>query len=81
MDLFHRRWLERVPLGELRSDTFLMSFELLQRMAERGCAFERVAVRPFARQDGSPSRELAPRRMAWVLGEIVRYRWRSLRSR
>ena len=77
--LFHRRWLERVALHTILSNTFLFSFELLQRFAEAGASFQTVQIHPFPRVDGQ-SRELALRRIANVAREIVRYRWRQVRG-
>jgi phosphoglycolate phosphatase-like HAD superfamily hydrolase len=76
---FHRRWLERVDLARVRSETFVFSFELLERLREAGASFERVWIRPFPREVGV-SRELALGRIARVAGEILRYRWRRLRE-
>jgi phosphoglycolate phosphatase-like HAD superfamily hydrolase len=78
--LFHRRWLERVDLGAVRSQSFLFSFELLEKLRRAGSRFAHVVIRPFVREIGQ-SREAALRRMGRVLGEIVRYRVREWSSR
>jgi len=77
--VFHRRWLATIDLAGVRSETFLFSFELLERLRRAGCRFATVTVRPFVREVGQ-SREMAARRIVRVLGEIVRYRMRSLMS-
>ncbi len=74
--VFHRRWLEAVRLDDVRSETFVFSFELLERLRRAGSLFAQVTIRPFAREAGQ-SREVALRRMTRVLGEILRYRLRE----
>jgi dolichol-phosphate mannosyltransferase len=75
--IFHRRWLATIDLASVRSETFLFSFELLERLRRAGSHFVAVTIRPFVREAGQ-SREVALRRIARVLGEIVRYRLRGL---
>jgi phosphoglycolate phosphatase-like HAD superfamily hydrolase len=75
--LFHRRWLDMIDLATVRSETFVFSFELLERMRQAGCRFAAVTIRPFAREVGA-SREVALRRIVRVFGEIARYRIRNL---
>ena len=77
--LFHRRWLDMIDLATVRSETFVFSFELLERMRRAGSRFAAVTIRPFAREVGG-SREVALRRIVRVFGEIARYRIRSLTS-
>jgi hypothetical protein len=77
--VFHRRWLATIDLASVRSETFLFSFELLERLRRAGSRFAPVTVRPFVREVGQ-SREMALRRIVRVLGEIVRYRMRALVS-
>ncbi len=74
--IFHRHWLERVPLDSVRSETFVFSFELLERLRRAGSRFARVPMRPFAREVGQ-SREVALRRMARVFAEVARHRKRA----
>jgi hypothetical protein len=74
--IFHRRWLERVPMASVRSETFVFSFELLERLRRAGSRFVRVPMRPFAREVGQ-SREVALRRMVRVFGEVARHRKRE----
>jgi phosphoglycolate phosphatase-like HAD superfamily hydrolase len=78
--VFHRHWLETIDLASVRSETFLFSFELLDRLRRAGSRFAPVTIRPFVREVGQ-SREVTLRRMGRVLGEIVRYRMRSLGHR
>ncbi len=78
--VFHRRWLATIDLASVRSETFLFSFELLDRLRRAGSRFAPVTIRPFVREVGQ-SREVALRRIVRVLGEIVRYRMRSLGHR
>jgi hypothetical protein len=78
--VFHRRWLETIDLRSVRSETFVFSFELLERLRRAGSSFAEVVIRPFAREVGQ-SREVALRRIARVFGEIVRYRARAFRNR
>jgi cellulose synthase/poly-beta-1,6-N-acetylglucosamine synthase-like glycosyltransferase len=75
--LFHRRWLDKIDLASVRSETFVFSFELLERMRQAGSHFAAVTIRPFAREVGQ-SREVALRRIVRVFGEVARYRIRSL---
>jgi phosphoglycolate phosphatase-like HAD superfamily hydrolase len=75
--MFHRRWLETIDLRTVRSETFVFSFELLERMRQAGSRFAAVTIRPFVREVGQ-SREVALRRIVRVFGEIARYRVRSL---
>ena len=75
--LFHRDWLEKAPLRDVGSDTFLFSFEILQRFAEQGAHFQNVMIHPFPRVDGI-SREVALRRIFRVAREMARYRLRRL---
>ena len=75
--LFHRRWLDKIDLASVRSETFVFSFELLERMRQAGSRFAAVTIRPFAREVGQ-SREVALRRIVRVFGEVARYRIRSL---
>jgi phosphoglycolate phosphatase-like HAD superfamily hydrolase len=75
--VFHRRWLATIDLASVRSETFLFSFELLDRLRRAGSRFAPVTIRPFVREVGE-SREMAVRRIVRVLGEIVRYRVRTL---
>jgi phosphoglycolate phosphatase-like HAD superfamily hydrolase len=77
--LFHRHWLDVIDLATVRSETFVFSFELLERMRRAGSRFAAVTIRPFAREVGQ-SREAALRRIVRVFGEIARYRVRSLTS-
>lgn len=78
---FHRDWRTAVDLRALVSDTFLFSFELLERLARAGASFTRVQIHNFPREIGT-SREARLARMSRVLREIVRYRVRSaLRTR
>ena len=77
--VFHRRWLEAIDLASVRSETFMFSFELLERLRRAGSRFASVTIRPFMREVGQ-SREVALRRIVRVLGEIARYRARSLTS-
>jgi hypothetical protein len=77
--VFHRRWLETIDLTTVRSETFVFSFELLERMRQAGSRFASVRIRPFLREVGQ-SRELALRRIVRVFGEIARYRVRTLTS-
>ena len=77
--VFHRRWLETIDLATVRSETFLFSFELLERLRRAGSRFASVTIRPFVREAGQ-SREVALRRIARVFGEIARYRMRTLTS-
>jgi dolichol-phosphate mannosyltransferase len=77
--VFHRRWLGMIDLATVRSETFVFSFELLERMRQAGCGFAPVTIRPFAREVGQ-SREVALRRIVRVFGEVVRYRIRNLTS-
>ena len=77
--VFHRRWLDAIDLASVRSETFLFSFELLERLRRAGSRFAPVTIRPFVREVGQ-SREVALRRIVRVLGEIARQRMRSLRS-
>lgn len=74
--IFHRRWLERVPMASVRSETFVFSFELLERLRRAGSHFARVPMRPFAREIGQ-SREVALRRMVRVFEEVARHRKRE----
>jgi hypothetical protein len=69
--VFHRRWLETIDLTTVRSETFVFSFELLERMRQAGSRFASVRIRPFLREVGQ-SRELALRRIVRVFGEIAR---------
>jgi hypothetical protein len=71
--IFHRRWLETIDLTSVRSQTFVFSFELLERLRKAGSHFAEVSVRPFMREVGV-SREVAIKRILRVFGEIVRYR-------
>jgi len=75
--LFHRHWLDVVDLATVQSETFVFSFELLERMRQAGSRFAAVTIRPFMREVGQ-SREVALRRIARVFGEIARYRMRKL---
>jgi dolichol-phosphate mannosyltransferase len=75
--VFHRRWLATIDLASVRSETFLFSFELLERLRRAGSRFVAVTLRPFVREVGQ-SREVAVRRIVRVFGEIVRYRLRGL---
>jgi phosphoglycolate phosphatase-like HAD superfamily hydrolase len=75
--LFHRHWLDKIDLATVRSETFVFSFELLERMRQAGSHFAAVTIRPFAREVGQ-SREVALRRIVRVFGEVARYRIRSL---
>jgi Glycosyltransferases involved in cell wall biogenesis len=77
--VFHRHWLATIDLASVRSETFLFSFELLERLRRAGSRFAPVTIRPFVREVGQ-SREVALRRIARVLGEIARHRIRSLMS-
>jgi phosphoglycolate phosphatase-like HAD superfamily hydrolase len=77
--VFHRHWLDTIALATVRSETFLFSFELLERLRQAGSRFASVRIRPFVREVGQ-SREVALRRMVRVFGEIARYRIRSLTS-
>jgi len=75
--VFGRRWLDKIDLASVRSETFVFSFELLERLRRAGSRFAEVTIRPFAREVGR-SREVALRRMLRVFGEVARYRVRSL---
>jgi phosphoglycolate phosphatase-like HAD superfamily hydrolase len=75
--VFHRRWLATIDLASVRSETFLFSFELLERLRRAGSRFVPVTIRPFVREVGQ-SREVALRRIGRVFGEILRYRLRGL---
>ena len=77
--MFHRRWLEIIDLQSVRSETFVFSFELLEKMRQAGSRFAAVTIRPFVREVGQ-SREVALRRIVRVFGEIARYRMRGLKS-
>jgi len=77
--MFHRRWLEIIDLHSVRSETFVFSFELLEKMRQAGSRFATVTIRPFVREVGQ-SREVAVRRIVRVFGEIARYRMRALTS-
>ena len=77
--VFHRRWIETIDLTTVSSETFVFSFELLERMRQAGSRFASVRIRPFVREVGQ-SREVALRRIVRVFGEIVRYRVRTLTS-
>ena len=77
--VFHRRWLNTIDLATVQSETFVFSFELLERMRQAGSRFASVRIRPFVREVGQ-SREVALRRIARVFGEIARYRMRALTS-
>jgi phosphoglycolate phosphatase-like HAD superfamily hydrolase len=74
--VFHRRWLETIDLHTVRSETFVFSFELLEKMRQAGSRFATVTIRPFVREVGQ-SREVALRRIVRVFGEIARYRMRG----
>jgi phosphoglycolate phosphatase-like HAD superfamily hydrolase len=78
--IFHRRWLDRIDLAGVRCETFVFSFELLERLRRAGSGFAAVTIRPFMREVGQ-SREVAVRRIVRVFGEIARYRARELRER
>jgi len=78
--VFARHHLARLELDQLPAQSYIFSFQLLQALADRGCRFEQVLVRPFPRERGGASREAALRRIALVLGEIVRHRLRQLTS-
>ena len=75
--VFHRRWLDTIDLGSLRCETFVFSFELLERLRRAGSRFAEVTIRPFMREMGQ-SREVAAKRIMRVLSEIVHYRVRDL---
>jgi phosphoglycolate phosphatase-like HAD superfamily hydrolase len=77
--MFHLRWLEIIDLHTVRSETFVFSFELLEKMRQAGSRFASVTIRPFVREVGR-SREVALRRIVRVFGEIARYRMRALTS-
>jgi phosphoglycolate phosphatase-like HAD superfamily hydrolase len=77
--IFHRRWLDMIDLASVRCETFVFSFELLERLRRAGSGFAAVTIRPFMREVGQ-SREVAVRRIVRVFGEIARYRARSLKS-
>jgi len=64
--LFHRHWLDVIDLATVRSETFVFSFELLERMRRAGSRFAAVSIRPFAREVGQ-SRVAALRRIVRVL--------------
>jgi len=78
--VFHRRWLDQIDLGSVRCETFVFSFELLERLHRAGSSFAAVTIRPFMREIGQ-SREVAVRRIVRVFREIARYRARALKAR
>jgi hypothetical protein len=78
--VFHRRWLQMIDLASVRCETFVFSFELLERLRREGSSFAAVTVRPFMREIGQ-SREVAVRRIVRVFGEIARYRAREVKAR
>ena len=78
--LFHRKWLDVVDLHSLVSDTFVFSFELLERFRRAGCVFAAEVVHPFPREVGT-SRVVGVKRIARVFRELVRYRAKALRAR
>jgi phosphoglycolate phosphatase-like HAD superfamily hydrolase len=78
--IFHRRWLETIDLSSVRCETFVFSFELLERLHRAGSRFATVTIRPFMREIGQ-SREVAVRRIVRVFGEIGRYRAREVKAR
>jgi len=48
--VFHRRWLDTIDLASVRSETFLFSFELLERLRRAGSRFAPVTIRSFVRE-------------------------------
>ncbi len=77
--IFHRHWLDHIDLASVRCETFVFSFELLERLRRAGSRFTAVTIRPFVREIGQ-SREVAVRRIVRVFGEIARYRARRLKD-
>ena len=75
--VFHRRWLESIALGKLHSDTFLFSFELLEKLVRQGCRTQRVTIHSFSRSSGV-SREFSLGRAMSVMREILKYRWQTI---
>jgi hypothetical protein len=69
-----------IDLASVRCETFVFSFELLERLRREGSSFAAVTVRPFMREIGQ-SREVAVRRIVRVFGEIARYRAREVKAR
>jgi len=74
--VFHRRWLEVIDLRNLVSETFVFSFELLQKIFEAGGEFAEVEINNFPREVGE-SREFFVGRVVNVMREIARYRIKS----
>lgn len=68
--VFHRDWLAQTDLGRLRSNSFVFSFELLQRLKELGCRFQAVSMRAFPRTAGT-SRVARPSRILKVAVEVL----------
>jgi phosphoglycolate phosphatase-like HAD superfamily hydrolase len=77
--IFHRHWLDQIDLASVHCETFVFSFELLERLRRAGSGFAAVTIRPFMREVGQ-SREVAVRRIVRVFGEIARYRVRGLKA-
>jgi phosphoglycolate phosphatase-like HAD superfamily hydrolase len=71
--LFHRQWISKVHISRIISNTFVFSFDLLQRMADEGATIVKIRIRSFPRLDGR-SREVTFTRILNVLVEIVRTR-------
>lgn len=68
--VFHRDWLDQIDLGRLRSNSFVFSYELLQRLKELGCGFQAVSMRAFPRTSGT-SRVARPSRILKVAAEVL----------
>jgi hypothetical protein len=72
--LMHRQRFHDADLpDDQAAPSFVYSFQLLQRLAELGCRFERRPIRTFRRQQGA-SREVSPGRIWRVFREVWRHR-------
>jgi len=54
--MFHRRWLETIDLHSVRSETFVFSFELLEKMRQAGSRFAAVHHPPVRARGGTEPR-------------------------
>lgn len=71
--VFHRDWRGKVDLPTVKSNTFVFSFELLERLRKLGAKFAPVRIRTFPRVTGG-SREVTLRRIGGVFREILKQR-------
>lgn len=78
--LFPRDVLDRISREYLFSQSFVLSFELLQYFNEFGFVFKEVEITPFRREEGQ-SREFTAKRIAKVAWELGRCRVLKTKAR